>query len=64
MNTKTPEKGASERHQPRPEAAERQLANLTPAPPAPEGNTRNLRHGARRALTGTSHRVRLNLSRR
>jgi hypothetical protein len=31
----------------RPEAAERELANLTPAPPAPEGNTRNLRHGAR-----------------
>ena len=30
-----------------PEAAERQLANLTPAPPAPEGNMRNLRHGAR-----------------
>jgi hypothetical protein len=30
----------------RPEARERQLANLRPAPPAPLGHTRSLRHGA------------------
>jgi hypothetical protein len=29
-----------------PEKRERQLANLVDAPPAPQGNTRNLQHGA------------------
>ena len=34
---------------PDPEIRARQLANLRPAPPAPKGNTRTLKHGARSA---------------